>query len=945
MRKVYLLFILLITGLAVASAQTPTIGVSFKASSGITTTGSLKDGHEAARQDSALVSTSGNGTTEFLWTHRKNSSYPYVLSVNNNRGYVYVPYDADDALGTAFANGGTWEILFRLDSKMARNINASYVLKEDGSGSTNTCKIFSSQESGGWSLQYVAQYGLQFQYLTDIGTTTVRPGYNKAGINTHDFYHVVVTVDKSGKTMKMYINGEEKGTITHNNLLGTFKFPNIGTTKREKGLWFNLGSDPGSTQETPTGYDVNNSCRTTIVFANYYSDVLTTDQIATKANATNVTKFTHPAAATNTSDLMWDVLPGADGSVADKSPYNSIGIAGALTTSYNSTFKRYEVVSSPANATKDKNFAYREFHDEPSITKRLANNMAIEVYCKANVALPSATKSPLSFQQDGGGTGIEFRNTGVVKFNYNNYGYLASSSKAGKKSLNVETSEKFLDTEYHHYIATVDNVNGKSYIYRDGIEVAKLELDGTELTDLQKQSHAFTHESYQWFCFNGDTKSNRHSECDFPFDGNIVFGRVWGKTLTADDAAALSAQARATSLKVTVGASKVTTAIFPFAAVVPAGVKAYVVNTISSGEANTVLYASPGEVIPYGTPVILYGAADTYTFNAADLSDDAVVAKIKTAPAKNLLTGSYASKVAEADQISVLRADGTGFETAAAAAEVAPLKAWLPAGDVVLRGDIPVVKFDESYDIAGLSSYTGENVDFTFTRSFTKDVASTVCLPFAFTSAKASDGITDGGKFYTFKSVDLEAMTVYMEEDNKISAGMTAGVPYLFVPDVTGEVTFTGSETVPATPTTADQVKDDWTFAGTYSRIDWDNADKFTGYDGVYGFVVNAQSTLNPGDFAKVKIGGSAYTPAFRAIMKYKAPAGSRPFSAKAAPSAPQKMKVVLIGANGTVTGVSQIDVMEQGSEWYTVDGKKLQGKPTTKGIYIRDGKKVWVSK
>jgi hypothetical protein len=56
-------------------------------------------------------------------------------------------------------------------------------------------------------------------------------------------------------------------------------------------------------------------------------------------------------------------------------------------------------------------------------------------------------------------------------------------------------------------------------------------------------------------------------------------------------------------------------------------------------------------------------------------------------------------------------------------------------------------------------------------------------------------------------------------------------------------------------------------------------------------------------------------------------------------------MKVVLIGADGKVTGVSQIDVMEQGSEWYTVDGKKLQGKPTTKGIYIRDGKKVWVSK
>ena len=933
MKKFKTLFLTAVVCLGTASAQTPVIGVSFQKASG--TSGTIEyansvmklSGSDKANHTYGACPQINLGGTGDYCCYSDAASKKYVLHVNNTAaGYFWVKYNADDALGTAFANGGTWELLFRLSAFTANNYDAEGVEAE-----ARMTKIIGSQESGGWSLRHQADTGLDFQYVTTTGTTTLQPGRAKTKLSTGEYYHVVVTVDKSTNTMTMYINGEKVGSKTHAYVGGEFQFPNIGTTRHEENMWFSMGCDPGNSDE-PSNVSVNNSARASFVFFNYYGDVLTADQIETRANDATVQKFINPA-VTNTSDLMWDVLPGAGNTVTDQSPYNTIATRGTLATAYNSTFKRYEVVNSTPTSG---NLAYRDYFAERTITQRLAKNMAIEVYCKAGSALPTSTTTPMSFQQNGG-FGFEFQTTGKVAFNYNNYGYRTSTSKGGGANLHLSSDANYLDTDYHHFIATVDNVIGKSSIYRDGVLVKEFTVTAD---DMLYQEAKFPHAAYQWFCFNGDVKGVRTSSCDYPFDGNIVFGRVWGKTLTAADAAALSAQAVATSLDVTVDASKVTTAIFPFAAVVPAGVKAYVVDAISSGEANTVLYASEGEIIPYGTPVLLYGAAGTYTFNAADLP-----ASVKSAPAKNLLTGSFASKVAEADQISVLCADGKAFETAAANDEVAPLKAWLPAGNVVLRGEIPVVKFDESYDIAGLSSYTGENVDFTFTRSFTSGVAATVCLPFAFTSAKASDGMTDGGKFYTFKSVDLDAMTVYMEEDNKISAGMTAGVPYLFVPDVTGEVTFTGSETVPATPTTADQVKDDWTFAGTYSRIDWDNADKFTGYDGVYGFVVNAQSTLNPGDFAKVKIGGSAYTPAFRAIMKYKAPAGSRPFSAKAAPSAPQKMKVVLIGADGTVTGVSQIDVMEQGSEWYTVDGKKLQGKPTTKGIYIRDGKKVWVSK
>ncbi len=46
--------------------------------------------------------------------------------------------------------------------------------------------------------------------------------------------------------------------------------------------------------------------------------------------------------------------------------------------------------------------------------------------------------------------------------------------------------------------------------------------------------------------------------------------------------------------------------------------------------------------------------------------------------------------------------------------------------------------------------------------------------------------------------------------------------------------------------------------------------------------------------------------------------------------------------------GISSIDNSQSaiGSEagaWYTIDGRKLSGKPARKGIYIVDGKKVAV--
>ena len=58
----------------------------------------------------------------------------------------------------------------------------------------------------------------------------------------------------------------------------------------------------------------------------------------------------------------------------------------------------------------------------------------------------------------------------------------------------------------------------------------------------------------------------------------------------------------------------------------------------------------------------------------------------------------------------------------------------------------------------------------------------------------------------------------------------------------------------------------------------------------------------------------------------------------------PETIKVRLIGANGQVTAIGTLhtqtgEVTLDG--WYTLGGTRLSGKPTRKGIYVNNGRKV----
>ena len=292
---------------------------------------------------------------------------------------------------------------------------------------------------------------------------------------------------------------------------------------------------------------------------------------------------------------------------------------------------------------------------------------------KSAAAPPTTLMSALSAEQDGG-FGLEFRTDGVVRGNSITYGYLSSTSKLGTISLRTDAAANTLDTEWTHYVYTVDRKSMKSVLYKNGASI--VETTDADGNDAALQSLKFSYAPYQWFCINGDPSSVEDmSTCDKPFQGEISIARVWGKALTAGDVGVLYNAAMTTQYSGELKA-KGTAVCLPYAITLPDGVDAYVAKVGSSGKVELEKYAEAGNVIPYGTPVILKprNGAITTTLYAADLS----TATVEDAPAENLLEGSFAFKVASENEVYTY--DNGGFSVAEAG-NVEAFSAWLPYAD------------------------------------------------------------------------------------------------------------------------------------------------------------------------------------------------------------------------------------------------------------------------
>jgi hypothetical protein len=225
-----------------------------------------------------------------------------------------------------------------------------------------------------------------------------------------------------------------------------------------------------------------------------------------------------------------------------------------------------------------------------------------------------------------------------------------------------------------------------------------------------------------------------------------------------------------------------------------------------------------------------------------------------------------------------------------------------------------------------------------FSRTFSKDVASTICLPFSMTS------IT-GGTVYEFVGIEYDntinawvaTMSNATPGGNNVTA-TEANKPYLFLPSADGEVTFMGTAASPiaANSTTSG----DWTFHGTFQRLTY-GTDPMTGY--VYGLASTAATVegqaVQAGEFVHAIDG--AGVPPFRCYLTYNNNGGQFA-GTRSGGEAPSRIIVRLIGGDGETTRIMSIDNGEWtiDNSWYSLDGRRLNGRPTAKGLYIHNGRK-----
>ena len=248
----------------------------------------------------------------------------------------------------------------------------------------------------------------------------------------------------------------------------------------------------------------------------------------------------------------------------------------------------------------------------------------------------------------------------------------------------------------------------------------------------------------------------------------------------------------------------------------------------------------------------------------------------------------------------------------------------------------PIISLTDGNDLSALSAYTGQTCDVTYTRSFTSGKASTVCLPFAYAPKV-------GETFYTFTGISKPSSEYIADMTEYTGATLVANTPYLFVPSSTGHVDFSGTYAIPADLTAGSTTSGDWTFKGTFATIEWTTAPTTP----TYGFSAqDANDGITQGQF--VKVGTYVRIKPMRCYLEYNGTdsqfAGVRGTRAEADEQLPETIKVRLIGANGEITAIGTLhtqtgEVALDG--WYTLDGRKLDGQPTRKGIYVNNGRKV----
>ena len=283
------------------------------------------------------------------------------------------------------------------------------------------------------------------------------------------------------------------------------------------------------------------------------------------------------------------------------------------------------------------------------------------------------------------------------------------------------------------------------------------------------------------------------------------------------------------------------------------------------------------------------------------------------------------------------------------------------------RADVTINGTGENLVGVNITEAVGNIKSVTYNRPFNTAQAATVILPFNYDCNGS-----EGGKFFGFKEVVYNeglhkwvcTMVEPGEEGTNNVTSLTANTPYVFMPnDATPSnptmtfpniVNMEGGVVTLQTTTANDgdyefaTTDEAWKFHGSYKGKSWAVVSNDYGFAARSGMSVGGEA-VEAGQF--VRFTTSAFIKPMRCYLSYvgqSAPAPARALtrSASATDDLPQSITVRLVSRSGETTAIGEIDTKTgelsfDSEAWYTLDGVRLSGKPSRKGIYINNGKKV----
>jgi hypothetical protein len=248
---------------------------------------------------------------------------------------------------------------------------------------------------------------------------------------------------------------------------------------------------------------------------------------------------------------------------------------------------------------------------------------------------------------------------------------------------------------------------------------------------------------------------------------------------------------------------------------------------------------------------------------------------------------------------------------------------------------------DNTSLLAALSD--AQTVDLTFMRTFPAGKKQTVCLPFD------PSELLNHGKVWEFTGIN-DSKAVMTEITSP--ATLSANTPYIFeaTNDMTSITFNSATISIGADPKTAPDGQD-FVFHGTYIKLHWDANDDDVKNGHIYGFLMEDSEddpTRKEGMFVKAKYNTNVRP--FSCYLEYNGELTGTETTARRKASAEELPDVIEIEwksaeeAPGEATGIDELRIKNQelrDEGWFSLDGRRLSGRPTAKGLYIHNGKLV----